>query len=581
MNPLREAYFGDLHLHTSYSLDAYLAGGSKVGPDEAYRFAKGEVVSYLGQPTQRRQPLDFMAVTDHSELMGIADTLEDPNSEFSKSKVGRGLKNDEFGAWEGLGEWPSHAKPIPGVNTKALMQSAWRREIDGANRNNQAGRFTAFIAYEWTAEIGGDNLHRNVIFRGSSAPVPFTSVDSTKPEDLWTWLESIHAQGFEALAIPHNGNASNGLMYDWVDGTGKPIDRNYAQRRQAHEPLSEISQTKGSSETHPLLSPSDEFAGFEIFDFRAYGRGYESPPAGSYLRDALGRGLVIQEKLGVNPFKYGFVGGSDLHSGLSVSAQADYKGTVWNDNIGAGMATKEEAAHVLSEVGQFTQPAPLRTTSGNLTGVWAESNTRESIYDALRRRETFATTGTRLKLRLFGGWDIDRYIFENQQWPRDAYRTAVPMGADLPARPELSKAPSFVVWAVKDPDGANLDRLQIIKVWEKEGLQHEKIYDVAWSGQRRPDPRTGALPDVGNTVDFKTGAYQNTIGATELKAVWLDREFDPECAAVYYLRALEIPTPRWSTLLAVNNDLPLSNDAEHSVQQRGWSSPIWYTSPVH
>jgi len=575
-NPLREAYFGDLHLHTSYSLDAYLVGSTKVDPDEAYRFAKGEMVRYLGAPVQRREALDFMAVTDHSELMGVANTLDDPNSAFSKSNVGKALRNDELGGWEGLGRWPSHAKPIAGVNTKALSQSAWQREMDAANRNNQPGKFTTFIAYEWTAEIGGDNLHRNVIFEGSSAPNPFTSVDSNKPEDLWVWLERIHSDGFEALAIPHNPNASNGLMYDWVDSSGKAIDRAYAQRRQAHEPLSEISQTKGTSETHPLLSPTDEFADFEIFDFRSYGRGYESPPAGSYLRDALGRGLVLQEKLGINPFKYGFVGGSDLHSGLSVSAQADYKGTVWNDNIGAGTASKAEAVRALSEVGQFTDPAPLRTTSGNLTGIWAESNTRRSLYEALRRRETFATTGTRLKIRFYGGWKIDRYIFEGNEWPRQAYATAVPMGADLPTRPETAKAPSFVVWAIKDPDGANLDRLQIVKVWEKDGRQHEDIYDAAWSGQRRPDPRTGSLPAVGNTVDLKTGAYQNSIGATELKAVWVDRSFDVVCAAAYYVRVLEIPTPRWATLLAIKNELPLSTDAPTTVQQRGWSSPIWY-----
>jgi hypothetical protein len=378
--------------------------------------------------------------------------------------------------------------------------------------------------------------------------------------------------GFEALAIPHNANASNGLMYDWVQSSNSlAIDTAYAEERQRNEPLSEISQIKGASETNPLLSPEDEFANYEIYDWLAGSRHHAGRVQGSYLRDALSRGLVIQRNIGVNPFKYGFVGASDLHTGLSVSSQSSYDGDEGIGNLGGGMATRARAVKILST------PHMVMTTSGNLTGVWAESDTRQSIYAALRRRETFATTGTRLKFRFFGGWSYESDLLKRKDWVATAYAKGVPMGGDLPARPAYAATPVFLIWAVKDPDGVNLDRIQVIKVWEDHGKQREKVFNVAGSGERRPEPKTGKLPPVGNTVDLMTGKVTNRIGSTELETVWKDPDFDPHRFAAYYLRVLEIPTPRWSTLLAIKYGLPLPKSVPATEQQRGWSSSIWYS----
>jgi hypothetical protein len=574
VHPLREAYFGDLHLHTSYSLDTYLGGAMGVDPDTAYRFARGEVVDYLGQPLRRREPLDFLAVTDHIEGLGVANELDDPDSKLAQSAVGKALRavvaamtgadgrvdvenfldkpreyNDLLAvsqayAWGRKDQLPDNLKPA--------STAAWIRSVDFANRNYRPGSFTTFIAYEWTSAANGANLHRNVIFRGNSAPNPFTAWDSRQPEALWDWLDAIRLQGFEALAIPHNANASDGLMFAWLDSASGYIDRNYAERRQANEPLSEISQNKGTSETHPLLSPNDEFANYEIYDYMEGDRRHAGRPGGSYLRDALSRGLVLQREVGVNPYKYGFAGASDLHSGLSVSAQADYAGSYYRPNIAAGRPSQAEAASILT-VGSNRVEQNRQTTAGSLTGVWAESNTRESIYDAMRRRETFATTGTRLKIRFFGGWGLTNALLDDENWIQAAYQRGVPMGGDLSAPPAGAAAPAFVIWASKDPGGANLDRLQVIKVWEEEGQQKERVFDV------------------------NKGTSANSIGSPELKVVWKDPEFDPRQLAAYYVRVLEIPSPRWSTLLAGDAGVPVPGDVPATIQQRGWSSPIWYT----
>jgi hypothetical protein len=588
-NPERNAYYGDLHLHTTYSFDAYVLMGTKVDPDQAYRFAKGEPVDYLGQKVQRREPLDFLAVTDHSENIGVANQTEDPNSALMQTEWGKSLKSDIDSAGTGwdrfkksfmlLAKYFLTPTRVGGPEAQKIEESTWRHEIDITNRNYEPGKFTTFVAYEFTSMQDGANLHRNVIFRGNDAPSPFTSQDSRRPEDLWKWLEKIRADGYEALAIPHNGNASNGLMYDWTTLDGRPIDRAYATLSAENEPLSEISQNKGSSDTHPILSPNDEFANFEIFDTLLVST-TPSKPSGSYVRDALSRGLVLERKIGVNPYKYGIEGSSDLHSGLSVSSQEDYAGNIAGINQGAGRPTKEQAAGLLGitgdqgAVGGLTM---LRTTSGNLTGIWAESNTRESLYAGLRRKETFATSGTKLKFRFFGGWGFNKKLVEGDDWVKTAYADGVPMGGDLPAAPARARAPTFAIWAVKDPNSANLDRVQVIKVWEDRGEQKEKIFDVAWSDRRRIDPKSGKLPAVGNTVDLATGKYTNDIGAAELKTVWKDPEFNPNHLAAYYLRVLEIPTPRWSTLVAVANGLPIPKNAAATEQQRGWSSPIWYT----
>jgi len=589
VHPEREAYYGDLHLHTTYSFDAYVLMGTKVDPDQAYRFAKGEPVDYLGEKVQRREPLDFLAVTDHSENIGVANETENPSSAVAQTEWGKSLKADLDKAkspWEraklGLALLTKYfigGKRAAGQAGADAANSAWDREVAIANRNYEPGKFTTFVAYEWTSMPNGQNLHRNVIFKGDKAPAPFTSQDSQNPQDLWNWLAKIRKDGYEALAIPHNANASNGLMYDWNTLDGRPIDIAYAQLRAENEPLSEIAQNKGASETHPLLSPNDEFANYEIFDTLLISQ-QKSKPEGSYVRDALSRGLVLQRKLGVNPYKDGIVGASDLHSGLTVSSQEDYGGNIGGINQGPGKPNKEQASGILGYTGDNGALAGFklwRTTAGNLTGAWAESNTRESIYNAFRRKETFATSGTKLKFRFFGGWNLDGKLVDKPDWVKAAYQTGVPMGGDLPAKPGATKTPNFAVWAVKDPNSANLDRVQVIKIWEENGKQQEKIFDVAWAGKRKIDPKTHKLPAIGSTVDLSTGKYTNSIGAAELKAVWKDPEFNPKQYAAYYVRVLEIPTPRWSTLIAIANGLPLPKDIPLTDQQRGWSSPIWYT----
>ena len=575
----RQAYYGDLHLHTSYSFDAYVLFGAKVDPDAAYRFARGESVDFLGGTAKRNEPLDFLAVTDHSENIGVFNSLDDPNSEFSKSEVGKAFKANPVKTFFDsiLSGTFASGKLLAGVNNaKELSQSAWQREIEAANRNYRPGTFTTFIAYEWSSMPDGQNLHRNVIFRGDKAPNPFSSVDSPKPEDLWNWLDKIRKDGYEALAIPHNSNASNGLMFDWNDSNGRPIDQAYAEQRASDEPLVEIAQNKGASETHPILSPNDEFSNFEFYDHLLISQ-KKSKPEGSYVRDALGRGLEIsQGTAGVNPYKYGIIGASDFHNGLSTSSEEAFVGTFGGIDPTRPLPSTNDFFKNYGEARKIVAANLYETSSGNLTGVWAERNTREAIYDAFRRKETFATSGTRLKVRFFGGWDFPSAITKEAQWVNRAYAKGVPMGGDLPVKPSSVAAPRFIAWGVKDPNGANLDRLQVIKIWLQDGKHVERIYELALSNGRKVDPRSGKAPAVGSTVDLKTAAYHNSIGATQLSAVWRDPHFDPSVAAAYYLRVLEIPTPRWSTIVSVKRGEPLPADVPATIQERAWSSPIWY-----
>lgn len=598
VNSDREAYFGDLHLHTNYSFDAFVFG-AQLGPEDGYRFAKGEPITYLGETVKRRAPLDFLAISDHAENIGVFNDIDDPESAIATSPMGALAK--KLKQYQGLIP-PSEGAQLTGTilkffhselppEFKILPASAWDRMIDYANEYYEPGKFTTFIAYEWTSQSDGANLHRNIIFKGDSAPAPFTAADSSDPQDLWVWLETIRSQGNEALAIPHNGNASNGLMYDWNTLQGKKIDRAYAELRQANEPLSEIAQIKGAGETHPLLSSRDEFANFEIRDVMLASPDQKSKPTGSYVRDALSRGLVLQKSIGINPYKDGIVGGSDLHGGLSISSQEDYAGNIAGANIGPGQPSKEQAKAILSSgenLNQFESlklklaakvPAfvTLDTTSGALTGAWAESNSRESIYAALRRKEVFATSGNRLKVRFFGGWELDKALPKQDNWIQQAYKKAVPMGSDLTPSPQPMSSPNFIVWALKDPNAANLDRIQIVKVWEDAGQQKEKVFDVVWSGDRKANTKSGKVALLSSKIDPVSGEYNENIGATTLMTVWTDPEFDATQLAAYYARVLEIPTPRWSTLLAIKNNLPLPKGVEPTVQQRAWSSPIWYS----
>jgi hypothetical protein len=600
----RQAWFGDLHLHTSYSFDAWALMGTKITPDEAYRFAEGETITYLGKQVHRIDPpLDFLAVTDHSEYLGVMRELDDPASSFSQSEAGKQIKKNPISGFLSIFHSNGGSAQIGGFDATPVMHDAWQREMDAANAHYQPGKFTTFIAYEWTSMPKGRyNLHRNVIFSGDHAPFPFTSRDSQKPDDLWSYLEKVRAEGTDVIAIPHNANASGGLMFDWVNSEGKPIDEFYAQRRVTNEPLTEIYQNKGGSETVPELSSADEFSNFEVMDNLLLGP-VKSDPHGSYVRDAEGRGLVIQQKTGVNPYKLGFVAASDFHNGLSTSAENAFAGFVFgvdpNVTLPDAAAAKKvlnlqppqmlgdpdaaEASNIPSPVipnlpfnpGKFTDPTLFG--SAGLTGVWAEENTRASIFSAFRRKETFATSDTRLRIRFFGGWHYPSALTSGANWVATAYAQGVPMGSDLPAAEADGKAPRFAVWAVKDPNGANLDRVQIIKLWTEGDGFKEKIFDVALSDGRKVDPKTGHAPVVGNTVNLNTATYKNSIGATQLSATWRDPEFDPAKPAVYYARALEIPTPRWTTYLAVARHLPIPGNGRATLQERAWASPIWYT----
>jgi len=564
----KNAYYGDLHLHTVQSFDAYTFG-TRIGPEEAYRFAKGETIECLGEKVKRNFPLDFLAVTDHSENIGVLNELSDSTTALYKSELGQKFRNENPTNKAFVGDFFKKAdfnSVVPGFDNQGISRSAWQRQIDAANKSYEPGKFTSFIAYEWTSAPERQNLHRNVIFKGSKVPSrPFSSIDSKDPKDLWKFLEFQRKSGIEALAIPHNSNASNGLMFDWNDLSGKPIDQAYAESKAVNEPITEISQNKGSSETHPELSPTDEFANFEIADFMSSRVDSTRKSAGCYVRDAYGRGLILKEKTGVNPYKFGVVGATDLHSGLAISEEGGYQGTVSRVN---------NAPEKTFSNGK-PESRGLFFSSGNITGVWAEANTREAIYDAFRRKETFATSGTKLKFRFFGGWELTEDILKTQNWDK-AYEKGAPMGGDIPAKPATAKAPSFIVWALKDPNGANLDRAQIVKVWVKDGKQYEKVFDVALADGRKPD-KTGKVKLVGNTVDLKTATYTNTIGDTELSTVWTDPQFDAKVPAVYYLRVIEIPTPRWSTYLSVSHKLPISASVASTIQERGWTSPIWYT----
>ena len=576
-NPLRNAYFGDTHLHTGLSFDAFILR-TNTRPNDSYAYAKGQPVNYLGKTEQRKAPLDFLAVTDHAEYLGSLPLTADPNSPLSKTEWAKVNSNDpkiSAATFSKVILGPLSGKPDPELNNAAYLKAGWQQLIDAAEKNYEPGKFTTFIAFEWTSAPLAEgkkpqNLHRCVIFRGNKVPAtPFSAFDSLDPEQLWTYLENARKTGDDVIAIPHNGNASNGLMFDTKTLSGKPITRDYAERRIANEPLVEIAQGKGQSDTHPLLSPNDEFAKFELWETLV---GYPAPAhfmRGSYVRQAYGVGQELQEKIGANPFKYGIEAATDYHSGISSTEEDNYPGSHGNQD--------NDPKVVLTARKSLSGEPPVTIGAQGLTGAWAEENTRESIFAAFKRKETFGTSGNRIQVRFFGGWQYPAGLIKQADWVKAAYDGGVPMGSDLPSAPSGAKGPTFAVWALKDPRMANLDRIQIIKVWTKNGKSHEKIFDVAWSGDRKPDPKTGKVPPVGNTVDLKTATYNKTIGATELSGVWQDHEFDPQAYATYYARVLEIPTPRWSTIWAVKYNLPLNDKNGNTIQERAWTSPVWYS----
>jgi hypothetical protein len=581
-------YFGDTHLHTSYSTDAGMIGNT-LGPEEAYRFARGEEVkSSTGLPAKLQRPLDLLVVADHSENLGLAPQIANSDPELLKSDWGRKVY-DLVKAGKGLeafNEWVKrlNARDDPFKGNEAVTRKMWEQETAAAEKYNEPGRFTAFIGFEWTSTPDGNNLHRNVIFRGNKAQadkiIPISQYDTVDPEVLWQWMSDAEKKtGTRLLAIPHNGNLSMGLMFDDVTlTTKKPIDRDYAERRMRWEPLYETTQMKGDGETHPALSPNDEFANFERWDKSSFGLEIHTPAMlpREYTREAFKRGLSYEQKLGVNPFKFGIVGSTDSHTSLATTQEDNFFGKVVPLEPSANPVRFDEVI-----TGRLIEDKALRqyawmTSASGLAAVWAKENTREALWEAMARKEVYATSGTRLLVRVFGGYDFTAKDLERSDFAEQGYKRGVPMGGDLKSAP-AGKAPSFLVRAVRDADGANLDRIQVIKGWlDAAGKTHEKVYDVAWSGNRKPG-KDGKLPLVGNTVNVKDASYTNAIGAPYLHAHWKDPTFDPKQRAFYYVRVIEIPTPRWTTYDAKFFGTTPPAAAPTAIQDRAYTSPIWYS----
>ena len=583
-------YFGDTHLHTSFSMDAG-AAGARLTPVDAYRFARGEeVIASSGQPVKLSRPLDFLVVADHSDGFGFFPQLMSGDPELLATEQGRRWY-DQVKGGQGAeaafdiiqsfsaGKMPK-GFPVPGTRP---FRSAWQEVIKAAESYNDPGRFTAFIGYEWTSNTGGNNLHRNVIFRddGSKASLvePYTTqkpLGSDNPEDLWKWMAATEDKtGARVLAIAHNGNLSNGVMFPMVEAFGKQLDRNYVETRARWEPLHEVTQTKGDGETHPFLSPNDEFADFERWDkanLAVTQINSKNMLEFEYGRSALKNGLRLEATLGTNPYKFGFIGSTDAHTGLAA---------VEEDNFFGKVTVSEPSPERLSAT--FMANPKLGVTimdwevsSSGYAAVWATDNTREAIWDAMRRRETYATTGSRMVVRFFGGWAFDQADAASRNPGAIGYTKGVPMGGEL-TRPAAGKIPTFLVAALRDPIGANLDRVQIIKGWlDAKGAVQEKVYDVVWSGGRKPGT-DGKLPSVGNTVDVANATWTNSIGASELTAVWTDPAFNANERAFYYLRVLEIPTPRWTAYDAKRFGVTPLPGTRMTITERAYTSPIWYT----
>jgi len=585
-------FFGDTHLHTAYSMDAG-ASGARIDPRGAYRFAKGlEVTASSGQPAKLKQPLDFLVVADHSDGMGFFPLLLSGNPEIMADPQGKKwheMVTTGQGAAAAMEIISNFSKgtiskaimPVPGTKSYA---SAWQDTINAAEEANEPGRFTAFIGYEWTSNSGGNNLHRNVIYRdnGKKASMlePYTTVKplgSDNPADLWNWMANYEkTTGGKVLAIAHNGNLSNGLMFPTVEAFGKKLDAEYVTSRAKWERLYETTQTKGTGEAHPFLSPEDEFADFEIWDKgnldTSVVKTKDMLPQ-EYARAALKNGMALEKKLGGNPYKFGLVGSSDAHTGLSAMDE---------DNFFGKTTPAEPSPKRLTEAFMNNPKTGIKIMdwevgASGYAAVWATENTREALWDAMQRKETYATTGPRMTVRLFGGYDFKAADANATTLAKTGYAKGVPMGGDLKAAP-AGKAPTFLVAAMKDASGANLDRYQIVKGWlDKDGKLHEKVYDVSWSDNRKPDPKTGKLPAVGSTVNVADASYTNTIGAAELLAVWTDPDFDPGASAFYYGRVLEIPTPRWTAFDVKRFKNKALEGTRMTIQERAYTSPIWYT----
>ena len=560
-------------------------GNRITGPAEAYEYAQGQTIKHpMGFDIKIETPMDFMGVTDHSEYVGVTKQANTPGSYVSKLPAAQPMIMKDPTSQEEQNRVFSYLLKLnAGAPVKALMDpkitsTVWKENVQIADQQNKPGKFTAFCSYEWTSMPDNRNLHRNVFFRDCAKvpEYPFSSLDSTRPTDLWSWMDEQRKAGNELLAISHNANVSDGWMYpvDVDQTTGRPIDAAWAAARDRNERLVEIKQGKGQSETHPLLSPNDEFAGYELFEALLglpADVGRIDRITGSYARQAYKDGITMQDTRGYNPYKFGMAGGSDSHNTGSPYRQDNFFGL----HADADGSVERRLAGVL--IGG-TMDVRLENPGG-LTGVWAEENTRASLFDAMYRKETFGVSGPHIKVRLFGGWGYDKDIVKAKDWVKQSYAGGVPMGADLPPMPAGGKgtAPTFVVWAVKDPTSANLDRIQVIKGWTQDGQSFEKVYDVAWAGDRKPDKWTGRVPAIQSTVDLDKATYTNDVGSAELKTSWTDPDFDASLHAFYYVRVLEIPTPRWTLIQAVKAGLPPPDIVPLTGQERAWTSPIWYT----
>ena len=586
-----QVFFGDTHLHTSYSTDAGLFGNT-LGPEEAYRFAKGElVVSSLGVKARLEQPLDFLVVADHAENLGLSPMLAESNPIVMNHEWGKEIaklyQSGDLGAAYTMWGLAVSEDKDPFAGDDRMQSTAWQHIIDAAEAHNAPNTFTAFIGFEWTSTPSGNNLHRNVIFRDNadktSQVLPFSVYDSKDPEDLWAYMADYEKKtGGKALAIAHNGNLSNGLMFDDVTlGDKKPIDQDYADRRMKAEPLYEVTQIKGDGETHPLLSANDEFADYGTWDKGSFQAPKEEGMIEKeYARQAFLRGLQYEEKLGANPFKFGIVGSTDAHTSIASTTEDNNfsKASVGEPVSGNRDRLDSMITGFLPDPqGRDYAIYSRSSLASGLAAVWARENTREALWDAMARKEVYATTGTRLTVRVFAGWDFEESDLLRHDFARYGYANGVPMGGDLTGA-EPQAAPRFLVHAAKDANWANLDRIQIIKGWtDGDGNAHERVYDVAVSGNRTIGKDGRCKEPVGNTVDAEEAAFDNSIGAPLLSAYWQDPEFDSGQRAFYYVRVLEIPTPNWTTYDAKHFGTELPEGVPVSIQDRAYSSPIWYT----
>lgn len=598
----RVALFGDLHVHTGQSFDAFISS-VRATPEDAYRFAQGEKLRIeAGYDIQLSAPLDFLAVTDHGEYLGIMQSMATPGSALSQTAFAKTVFGPEAEnpaqSFQNVGLTIVSGEEIEEIYDRDVIDSAWKRAIDAAEKYYKPGEFTTFAGYEFTAmtpvtesEIpAAANLHRNVIFRGAAPGRLFSTLDSTNPEDLWAWMDQQRAEGRDVMSIPHNSNASNGEMFASETYEGGALTADYARTRMRNEPVIEITQIKGTSETHPSLSPNDEWADFELYDTFIGSAAKSSPHAGDYARTALARGLGLEDAEGFNPYKFGFIGSSDTHIGAGPYIEEKFWGKFPADGASPearhsippdGATTWDIAEKETAAAGGGVMRPDMRRllaasqySASGLAGVWADENTREGIFDAIRRKETFGTSGPRIRVRMFAGYDFDSAVLADPDLVAKAYAIGMPQGGNIQGN---GKTPQVLAWAMRDPNSYPLQRLQVVKVWTgADGTAHEAVYDAACSGGEAPDPETHRCSDNGSSVNISDCSTNDGTGVGEMKALWTDPDFDPAHRAAYYVRVLENPSCRWSTWDAARNGTPPNPDMPVLIQERGWTSPVWY-----